>query len=274
MNTPPAFRASNFPPDSARVRCALRPAPNPPAIRFCPPDEHEGRTAKRMIPPSLAPSDGEREGVRGLSAHCHPLLASLNDHRPLLKNDQASSPANPASTPSPSHAFRRRATPAFNPETTLKRVETTLKWLETRLKRLEINVETLKRFKHLKTSTSIYQRLTKTEPLKREKNLQRSMKTTPVYPLDRPVSAPRGACRIASTRHPHYGISFRHPFRQGASRSCPRWEFRLQAARESRLQPRQCGIPNHASASLGSSAKVRPFPPTRRFGRCLSEVVG
>jgi len=85
-----------------------------------------------------------------------------------LTNDRNSSPTIQASAPSPSHAFGHRTTPLFEPETRLKRIETTLKWLETLLKRLEINVETLKRFKQFKTSTSLYQRLTQTEPLKRE----------------------------------------------------------------------------------------------------------
>jgi len=92
-----------------------------------------------------------------------------NDQRILL-NDRRTAPtasANHASTPSPSHDLGHRATPAFDPETSLKRLETTLKWLETRLKRLEINVETLKRFNQLKNSTSIYQRLTEITPLKR-----------------------------------------------------------------------------------------------------------
>jgi len=113
-------------------------------------------------------------GVMGLPylTHHHPLSPSRHHRRPVLKNDRPVSPSNHAATTSLSGDFRHHAAPAFDPETSLKRLETTLKWLETRLKRLEINVETLKRFNQFKNSTSHYQRLTQIDPLKREKILK------------------------------------------------------------------------------------------------------
>jgi len=165
---------------------ALPPTSSP----FCRPSQtpvnrgscNQKRRALRLFL-SLAPFDGER-GTRPPTRHQGP-STSLNNHRPLSKNDHASPPAYPASMPSPSPAFSHRATPSFDPETRLKRVETTLKWLETRLKRLEINVETLKRFNQFKNSASRYQRLTQIAPLKREKNLKRTSKTTPPPPAFR-----------------------------------------------------------------------------------------
>ncbi len=181
MDTPPAFR----------------PTPNPFAINVCPPHEHQDRRAKRMMPLSfsLAPSDGERDGMRGRSTHHHPLLASLNHHRSVLENDHASSPANPASTPSTSHAFGHRATPSFDPETSLKRLETTLKWLEMRLKRLEINVENLETFQGFKNFNIVLSTTCENRTLETRENFSVIHEKHPRFGLG---SAPFGVPPIGS----------------------------------------------------------------------------
>ncbi len=92
--------------------------------------------------------------------------------------------ANHASAPSPFHVQNRRIAPACGPETTLK-------WLETRLKRLEINVETLKRFNEISSSTSMYQRLTKARPLKFRKICENAVKSPPPSPSRIPLPADR-----------------------------------------------------------------------------------